>query len=252
MRINVTCVECARLHKSTKGKASFYKVDLRNDDNYRLTCEQGHVTTTRLINSRCEILFQMGIAALADGYFRDAVVSGTAAMERFFEFFVQTAWIHLKVTKEDRETAWKTMSKQSERQLGAFIGAYVTLFKKPPTLLPNKDSQFRNEVVHKGYIPSKQEAIAYLDTLLGILNPIILEMRSLMPVAADQWHAESSPLAEAEWQSAMGFNTALCVNDKTDRAWDVKRPLELYEDSRDRVGAQVRIRRENEDDLIIA
>ena len=39
-----------------------------------------------------ELLYDLAINALADGYLREAVASATSAMERYFEFFVKTAW----------------------------------------------------------------------------------------------------------------------------------------------------------------
>jgi hypothetical protein len=51
------------------------------------------------------------------------------------------------------------VSAQSERQLGAFIFLYIASFGELPTLLDK--AKFRNDVIHKGYLPDRDEAIDF-------------------------------------------------------------------------------------------
>lgn len=74
---------------------------------------------------------------------------------------------------------WKQVSNQSERQLGAFLFLWTNKFDEVPELLTNKDTKFRNEVIHKGKIPTKEEALIFGNTILKIIRPKIKQLQSL-------------------------------------------------------------------------
>lgn len=69
------------------------------------------------------------------------------------------------------------VSSQSERQLGAFIFLFTQHFKTKPELLHDNLVKLRNEVIHKGKIPTKDEAIKYgqeiLELITGYLKKLI-------------------------------------------------------------------------------
>ncbi len=146
---------------------------------YEVHCSKGHISTTVIDNIDFEILFDYGLNAIADGFYRDAVSSFTSAMERYFEFFVKVA---LRVSKQmfrDIDIAWNSISSQSERQLGAYIALYNHLFKAQPLLLnQNKEVPFRNRVIHKGYIPSRQEALTYGVRSLEIIENSLIKLKT--------------------------------------------------------------------------
>ena len=50
-------------------------------------------------NLKFELLFELGINALIDGYPREAVSSFASALERFYEFFCQVAALALSIPK---------------------------------------------------------------------------------------------------------------------------------------------------------
>lgn len=54
---------------------------------YVYTCNQGHTRTSVLQQDRFQLLFQIGIHAIVDGYPREAVADFASSLERFFEFF---------------------------------------------------------------------------------------------------------------------------------------------------------------------
>ena len=57
--------------------------------------------------------------------------------------------------------AWRNLSKQSERQLGAFVALYTLENKRSPNLLTESWRKFRNDVIHQGRIPLPNEAEEY-------------------------------------------------------------------------------------------
>ena len=65
-----------------------YLVEVNDDNFYRIECQKGHVTFTYQQQQKFELLFDFGAMALLDGYTREAVASMSAALERFYEFYV--------------------------------------------------------------------------------------------------------------------------------------------------------------------
>lgn len=152
-------------------------VELRDDGRYEFICEQGHKTITVMQEQKFEVLFDLGAYAILDGYYREAVASFTSSLERFYEFFVKAYLFESGLNKEIFDKAWKNVSQQSERQLGAFIFMYCRAFYDSPELLHQNQIKFRNDVVHKGKIPTRDEAIAYGESVLNVIRPIIMRVK---------------------------------------------------------------------------
>lgn len=140
---------------------------------YRATCPGGHKLAVQLIGERFELLSEMGMSALLDGYYREAIVNFTACMERFHEFFVKTILISHQVWDPDQKTIWKMVAAQSERQFGMFVGLYSATWKAPPPVFPASMVALRNNVVHKGRIASLDEALTYGQAVLDYVGPMM-------------------------------------------------------------------------------
>ena len=156
-------------------------VELRDDGRYEFTCEKGHTTVTVVQEQKFEVLFDLGAYAIIDGYYREAISSFTSSLERFYEFFIKACLFEEGLDKEVFEITWKNVSQQSERQLGAFIFLYCKSFSKSPVLLHQKQIKLRNDVIHKGKIPTREEAIAYGDSVLNVIRPIIKLVKNEFP-----------------------------------------------------------------------
>lgn len=130
---------------------------------FQFVCDCGHHNFVMLQEQKFEVLFQIGANAILDGYYREAVSSFTSSLERFYEFcvriFSRKHGVDPKVVKQ--ATAFYTNS--SERQFGSFLFLYLIEFKKLP-ITKSKDKkmrEFRNQVIHNGKIPSRDEAVWY-------------------------------------------------------------------------------------------
>lgn len=156
-------------------------VELRDDGRYEFTCDKGHTTITVVQEQKFEVLFDLGAYAILDGYYREAIASFTSSLERFYEFFIKVCLFDDGLSKEVFDIAWKNVSQQSERQLGAFIFLYCKSFSKSPTLLHQKQVKLRNDVVHKGKIPTREEAVAYGESVLNVIMPILKRVKSDFP-----------------------------------------------------------------------
>ena len=186
MLLDLACFDCI-IEQVEKGEEKTFDgtsiptpFEQVNDNGiYEFTCIKGHKAKTVIDNINFEILFEYGINAIVDGYYRESVSSLTSAMERYFEFFIKTV---LRTSKNDFELinkSWKKISSQSERQLGAYIMLYIQVFGEEPLLLnPNSEIPFRNKVIHKGYIPTKKETIKFGNSVMKIIEQSLLKLKN--------------------------------------------------------------------------
>jgi len=179
MRLMVSCMQC--LQEFGKPSNEFAHVELRNDGRYELTCSMGHTTTTILQQQKFEVLFEIGAYAILDGYYREAVSSFSTSLERFYEFALRVFLENVSKADALFQNCWKKVASQSERQLGAFIFLWAHHFNEPPALLSNSQVSFRNDVVHKGKIPARDEAVKYGDSVLGIFRPMLSALQCRFP-----------------------------------------------------------------------
>lgn len=150
-------------------------VELRDDGLLRVTCPRGHDTITAIQEQKYEILFDLAVMALLDGYPREGATGFAASLERFYEFAIKTLSTKRGVDDTTFGSTWKLVANQSERQFGAFVFSYMlesnavpsSIDDIKPTPVDDQDwksrpwKEFRNAVVHKGYMPSSSEALAY-------------------------------------------------------------------------------------------
>lgn len=145
---------------------------------YVHTCNQGHTRTSVLQQDRFQLLFQIGIHAIVDGYPREAVADFASSLERFFEFFYRF-YCRLRTIPDGVSDAnWASVRRQSERQLGLYIGCYLEVFENAAPVLNTHWSGFRNDVIHKGKIPTVDEAIEFGEVVAALLKPTMSEMQT--------------------------------------------------------------------------
>lgn len=174
MKLRINCMQC--FQEQGHPSFEFQQVEIRDDGLYASTCNQGHTTLTVIQQQKFEVLFDFGAMALIDGYPREAVTSIAAALERFYEFYISVTCLKHNIDINTFKATWKHVASQSERQFGAYLFSYLIDHKdaEAPVIdneKPNLEGvskgktrtwkEFRNDVVHKGYIPSAAETLAY-------------------------------------------------------------------------------------------
>lgn len=212
MKINLGCFDCMIQGNGDPFEFSF-PINERNV--YEVNCALGHSTTVLLSQSRFELLAEVGTQAIVDGYYREAVSSFAASLERFYEFMIS---LIMKATEREPslDGTWKLVAAQSERQLGMFYGLYCLHFNSVPPTLPAKEVTFRNSVVHKGHIPDEADAVRYGQSVIDLIQPIIENLKKnhksdLDRIVSDHYRANQPP-AEGDqqrfnrWQKRMVFN----------------------------------------------
>jgi hypothetical protein len=159
MRVALACMTCIFNSDGEPDHTPVY-VEMEGNRILAATCPKGHEIRTVRQEMPFELLLEMGGLALLDGYYREAVSSFAAALERFYEFYVRVVAEGRKVDPAPMVAAWKLMSKQSERQMGAFVICHLMETGTAPLIDP-KRVEFRNEVIHKGLFPCPAEARDY-------------------------------------------------------------------------------------------
>lgn len=164
-------------------KDIYIEVDVEDKRGFIFECKKGHVSVGSVSIETYELLYDRAIFAYDDTYFRETVANLAASIERFHEYCVNLMLYIGKIEQEYVHSLWKRVSKQSERQYGAFLFLYLNLFKSPPPEMKkiNKKlewSSFRNNVIHSGYFPSKEEAEISIEITSQYIKEIKEKFRS--------------------------------------------------------------------------
>lgn len=139
MILRLFCPKCAYYAAKEKHEKGSSRIPIdvpmpvsrpADDGKYEVCCVAGHVSTVTVDNLKFELLFEMGLNALVDGYPREAVSSFASALERFYEFYWQVVAMFHSIPEQQMDIAWKVIAKQSERQLGMFVSAALLLTKQ--------------------------------------------------------------------------------------------------------------------------
>lgn len=168
MKMFLNCFEC----QEALGVPKLSTAEYNDSGVFTLTCSKGHQSVTMLQQNRSELLFEIACNAINDGYYREAVSSFAASLERFYEYAIQVILKNGATPPDLFKSCWKDISNQSERQLGAFIFLWAASFREKPRILSNDWTSFRNKVVHKGGIPSKDESIAFGEAVYQVMSPL--------------------------------------------------------------------------------
>lgn len=173
MKILTYCIKC----KKERNVSEVY-VELTNDSIYSTKCEKGHDVVCAVQTAEFVTLFEMGTLALNDGFTREAITSFSVAIERFHEFMLKVMLLEGGMKWGEIDDTWKNVAAQSERQLGAYLFIFASVFKKTPPIIPNSRIKFRNSVTHKGLIPTYKEAKDYERFAFDYIFHLLDELKS--------------------------------------------------------------------------
>lgn len=154
-----------------------FEVELNDENLYEFICPKNHRSLTQLQEQKFEILFDIASLALLDGYTKEAVSSYSSSLERFLEYCILVFSLKNSVKIEDFSKTWTLMAQQSERQLGAFT--ILCLQEGINNRIEKKRIEFRNKVIHKGYIPSSKEAIDYGQYVMSFIQDTLKELNKM-------------------------------------------------------------------------
>jgi hypothetical protein len=180
VHLRLSCFECAPglLEKPVT-------VEIEDLGTYKFTCDAGHTSRHHLGNPKFEILFEMAFLAFSASYTREAVATLAAAVEEFLRVFINMVlakhdfdhnpkWYELK-------PFWKVVDR-AEPQRGAFAALYMIEKGAAPPYLDRQSTEFRNKVIHRGYIPKAAEVASYGQKMLEFVIPLYREYASSFPM----------------------------------------------------------------------
>jgi hypothetical protein len=179
MKIKFHCTTC------TQGRAPGpdTEVELIPVDSglYEVRCAKAHVNPCVLQQMRFEVLFDIGVHAIRDGYNREAISSFAAALERFLEFYTRMVFRERKIDSRLLANTWKAVNNQSERQLGAYLFLYGINEAEQAKYLAQDMIELRNAVIHKGRLASREEALKFGNAVIKLINPTVRKFKERCP-----------------------------------------------------------------------
>lgn len=178
MKILIPCMTCLR---ELDTPFELFLRELQDNGCYKVECSNGHVSIAVSQEQKFEVLFSIAAHAIIDGYYREAVSSFASSLECFYEFCIMVLCESKSVDDRLIFDAWNKVSSHSERQLGAFIFLWTSELNKLPPLLSDTQKSFRNNVIHKGHIPSKEKTLEYGNTIMNDVKSMISLLKKLRP-----------------------------------------------------------------------
>lgn len=172
MKVPVYCSTCNKIGEERE--ALFFEAEYNDLCIYSYECPLG-LKTNFSIGIKFQTLFHIAISALKDGYYREAVASATSSLERFHELIIKVFLKKSEVDYDSFKITWKKVENLSERQIGAFYFLYLEHIKEAPQEF--KGTSFRNKVVHKGKIPTKDEAEKYVKEVYEYIMNIKMKIK---------------------------------------------------------------------------
>ena len=173
MRILAPCSACVIASPpSETNPIIFYRGRIADAGYITIECKQGHTAPLICDERKHDLLFQSGCLAFLDGYEREAVASFAASAERLWEFYLRVIAISRKIDPTCFDAVWKQLSRQSERQLGAFMMTYVAEGMGAYDLRQSQ-IEFRNKVIHQGYIPTEKEVSDYGEYIFNQIRDVM-------------------------------------------------------------------------------
>jgi hypothetical protein len=171
-------INCAQCAQAAGGFAVFHVEAIREDGLYTGKCPRGHDLLVATQTLRHEMLFEIALNAIVDGYRREAISSFASSVERFFEFALRVLARNRQVAPEVFDAAWKVVAVQSERQLGAYAFLYVVTFGEVPCLLNTNMVKLRNDVIHHGRLPDRDEVLKFGAAAYEVIEAGIKQLRA--------------------------------------------------------------------------
>lgn len=195
MKVPIRCIQCLLEEQDGQSLDNISMLEVRDDGSYQTVCSRGHQVGAALNNAKFQMLYEIGVHAICDSYYREAVGSFAAALERFYAFSCRVMALHLELLDRDWIASTRVLIGSSERELGGFVLMFLATFKAAPVTLEQRIVKLRNDVVHKGKIPTREIALQYGEAVRDVIEANLASMRSHAPRAIKYATAEISVAA---------------------------------------------------------
>lgn len=174
MKLYVPCRAC--IDAPVRPVSVINPVVANEDGVYQLLCREGHTSTAFVNAHKYEVLFDAGANAFLDGYHREAITSFAASLERYYEYYVRVMMRKRGIPDAEFKKLWKPVARQSERQLGLYMGVYCLVTGKAPVTLSEEMVSLRNDATHKGRLPKREEVESFAQAVMDIIKTLNAEL----------------------------------------------------------------------------
>ncbi|MBJ6109422.1 hypothetical protein JAO73_10385 [Hymenobacter sp. BT523] len=199
MKLELPCSEClypgGKPNKQkppmTEGWGLIPNVPLGNDCIYTVEGPCGHTSMVKIHNFKFEMLFESGIRAMHDGYYREAITSFYVALERFYEFSLGVLAMPKLWDEKEEELDEKSLRdfakgldilKSSEKRVGAFHGMYYAVNGVFTKAFPESQISVRNKAIHQGEIKTHAETLAFGTGVHDYIKVLLREYKENFPL----------------------------------------------------------------------
>lgn len=180
MKTQLTCFKChIEYSREPLGErpVEFFSTQINDDGAYNVVCPNGHDNFIVDNNLKYQLLFESGLYAFVDGYFRESISSVWASLERFYEYASKVILASFDVPFGEIDKIVAETYGASEKQTGGFYYLYSARFSRPLKYLrTDKEWSFRNKVIHKGYFPSEKESKEFITSVYNHITGILSDL----------------------------------------------------------------------------
>lgn len=151
--------------------------EVNSDFIVEYNCNKGHHYLTYYTLEHFDMLYLAGLDSFAKGCYSESVMSFTVSLERMYELFIKIVLFNNYKDLGKIDLYWKNLKNLSERQFGAFCTLY---FNETGNTWIINDTMiaFRNSVIHKGKIASKEDTTNYAEYVTGLLSNLVVYLRT--------------------------------------------------------------------------
>lgn len=180
MDIYLPCFHCAFQYHINDASQLNSNTVAQNDANYYcFTCQEGHYNQYILQNHKYDMAFEDGLEYMRNRKYKQAFIEFNTAQEAVLVFALQMLCYANQISIEMLSDAMKDIQSFSERIAGAFLFVYLMVFKKRGQFYSSKHKELRNNVIHKGYIPTEAETIDFTREIHRRIVSLLEEIKSL-------------------------------------------------------------------------
>lgn len=187
------------------------------NDVSRGVLEESILATGAITECRFQVLFDFATHYFANGDYRSCLINAQCALERYREFFIRLVLAKHCLKDEDIASYFKSMSKQTERQIGAFNTVFLLNRKQISSDISNKMTSYRNDVIHKGTFPNKDQTFVFCKRVIDIIAEGIKGFDSAELISAQKKDFNSRSLENIEIE--LSINPVLNFKNFSDNAW---------------------------------
>lgn len=156
----------------TSGFVRTIEVDFRDDGIYACVWPEGHKTITVCSTDHSEMLIEHAVYAFMDRDFRGVINYGASGVDAYLNSHIEILLLAAGKSLEEVASVVKLIDRQENRRWGAFWTLECQFGPGKLPELPRKSVEFRNDVVHKGIVPSEEQALDYLKAVCDFVAPL--------------------------------------------------------------------------------